>query len=172
MDMIIIVAADESGGIGKDGKIPWHLRKDLQRFKRYTTGNVVVMGRKTYDSIGHALPDRTNVVITKNADISGADLITNTPDNIPSLKTIFPDKDIFIIGGEGIYNAMWEQADYIYMTRVHAFLDCDKFIPQIPEGYILVRSEEVEKDENNDFPTTFEIWRKKRKSQVDRLLRK
>ena len=116
----VIVAMTESRVIGKDGTLPWHLSEDLKLFKAHTTGNIVIMGRKTFDSIGRPLPNRRNMVVSKS--IKDADKVAGVE--------YFPDLDhaieaaqegegrIFIIGGASIYHQMIEKADRLYISLV------------------------------------------------------
>ena len=161
MRIIVIAAADERNGIGKDGKIPWHLPEDLKQFKKYTLNNAVVMGRKTYDSIGHALKGRINIVVSKDPNFkpTDVDFICNDPKNIPELKNILPDMDIFIIGGQKIYEAAWEYADLFYITRVEGDYDCDTFIPQVTGRLIYGKEMKGAK---------FEIWKRQPNQQFMR----
>lgn len=157
MRIIVIAAADERLGIGRDGKIPWHNPEDLKQFRRYTLGNAVVMGRKTYDSIGHALKGRINIVVSKDAEFkpNDVDFICNDPKNIPELRGMLPDMDIFVIGGQKIYEAVWDIADLFYITRIEGDYGCDTFIPN-PTGKIIYEKEMK--------GARFEIWKRVQKS--------
>ena len=95
----IIVAITENNAIGKDNKLLFRLKKDLQNFKEVTTGQIVVMGRKTFESIGKPLPNRVNAVITSNKVIEGVKVYSSLTNAIEKLKMEFPEKEIFIIGG-------------------------------------------------------------------------
>lgn len=164
--LIIIVAADDNRGIGKGNALPWHLAADLRRFKEYTSGQVVVMGRKTFDSIGHPLKGRTNIVVTKDSHFYHPEvpLLCRDPHDIPNLLKVY-DRDIFVIGGQSVYEAVWDKADLIYYTRIHASEECDRFVPEIPKEYNCVYKREIPADENNDYPTTFEIWKRKKQKR-------
>ena len=166
--MNIIVAASENNAIGNKGTMPWHLRADLQYFKQVTTGHTVIMGRKTYESIGRPLPRRRNVVVTRSLFHISAEVMSNLKPGTSievyhSLAEAIEKSpaDNFVIGGAQIYNQAWNEADCIYLTRVHTVIEeFDATIPPIPEGFVCVSSQDVEADENNDFPITFEVWRR------------
>lgn len=167
--MNIIVAASENNAIGNKGNMPWHLRADLQYFKATTLGHAVVMGRKTYESIGRPLPGRRNMVVTRDASFH---IKPEVLDNLKPGTTIEvyyelaeaiekAPADCFVIGGAQIYNALWNDADCIYLTRVHTQIaEFDASVPPIPEGFVCVKREDVAADEQNDYPVTFEVWKR------------
>ena len=128
----IIAAVSENGVIGVDNKLPWYIPEDLKRFKKLTKGNVVIMGRKTYESIGKPLPDRINIVVSRNKDlkIPGC-LVVNSI--VQAIKKAGSDKDIFIIGGGEIYNSGIIYAKRIYLTKVHQEVKGDTKFPEIVE---------------------------------------
>ena len=167
--MNIIVAASENNVIGNKGTTPWHLRADLQYFKSVTMGHAVVMGRKTYESIGRPLPGRRNVVVSQNGLYHfSAEVMSNlkpgtTLEIYHDLDEVMEKvpADSFIIGGAQIYNQMWNEADTIYLTRVHTVIEeYDATVPDIPVGYKCVSRQDVPADEQNDFPITFEVWKR------------
>lgn len=178
--MNIIVAASENNVIGYKGGMPWHLSADLKNLRATTMGHAVIMGRKTYESIGKPLPGRRNIVVTRNADFQISDEVL-TQMGISNLQAVESGKpqasievyesldealkhapeDAFIMGGGQIYNQAWDKADIYYITRVHTTVELyDTTIPAIPEGFELVSSEYVEADEKNDYPMTFEVWKR------------
>jgi dihydrofolate reductase len=124
----IIVAASSNDVIGRDGELPWHLPDDLMNFKRLTTGKPIIMGRKTYESIGRPLPDRQNIVITRNANYEapGCEVVA-TPE--AALAAAAGANEVMIIGGSGIYDTFLPMADRIFLTRVHANVDGDVRFP-------------------------------------------
>jgi dihydrofolate reductase len=124
----LIVAADEGDVIGAEGRLPWHLPEDLRRFKRLTTGHTVVVGRRTHESIverlGHPLPDRITVVVTRRPRV-GHDTVIYQPD-LPTALAVARAAEahtggdtVFIIGGAEIYAAALPEVDLVYLTRVH-----------------------------------------------------
>ena len=167
--MNIIVAASENNAIGNQGAMPWHLRADLQYFKATTKGHTVIMGRKTYESIGRPLPGRRNVVVTRDGLFHISEEVMSNLKPGTSVEVYHSlveavehsPADCFVIGGAQIYNQAWNDTDCIYLTRVHTFVEnYDASIPPIPEGFECISSQDVEADENNDFPMTFEVWKR------------
>lgn len=128
----IIVAVAKGGAIGKEGKIPWKIPGEQRQFKDLTTGHVVIMGRTSYEEIGHPLPERTNIVVSKTKVFSGENLYT-----VKSLKEAIEragQEEIFIAGGAEIFQEALPLADKIYMTYVDMEVpDADRFFPDFPE---------------------------------------
>lgn len=113
----VIVAVNENLVIGKDNQLPWHSSEDLKYFKRMTTDNVVIMGRKTYESIGKPLPNRVNIVISSTTNFT--DVITvNSFDEALDMASTF-DKEIFVIGGASLYEQVIDNTDKLYLTWVY-----------------------------------------------------
>ena len=140
----IIVAVAKGGAIGKEGKMPWKIPGEQRQFKDLTTGHVVVMGRNSYEEIGHPLPERTNIVVSKTKVFSGENLYT-----VKSLKEAIEragQEEIFIAGGAEIFREALPLADKIYMTYVDMEVpDADRFFPDFPkEKYMIVELERVE----------------------------
>lgn len=169
--MNIIVAAAENGAIGNKGQMPWHLSSDLKYFKQTTLGRPVIMGRKTFESIGRPLPGRHNVIVTRDlsfalpAEVMAALKPDTTVRICHSLKEALEAEgdEAFVIGGAQIYREAWPLADRIYLTRVHTEVaEFDAVIPPIPEGMILEIVGAAAADEKNDYPVTFEVWHKER----------
>lgn len=164
MTVSLIVAASLNHAIGKDNQLPWHLPADLKFFKTTTMGCPVVMGRKTFQSIGRTLPGRKNVVITrdplfnadKQFDIELAPGLTQALDGLAS------EKEIFIIGGGEIFKQSMSLADNVYLTLVNTTLDGDVFFPEIDEAiFDLVWEEKHLSDEKNKFDYTFQKFVRK-----------
>ena len=128
----IIVAVAKGGAIGKEGKMPWKIPGEQRQFKDLTTGHVVVMGRTSYEEIGHPLPNRTNIVVSKTKVFSGENLYT-----VKSLQEAIEragQEEIFIAGGAEIFQEALPLADKIYMTYVDMEVpDADRFFPDFPE---------------------------------------
>lgn len=132
MRISMIVATAKNGVIGKDNALPWHLPADLKYFKFITMGKPIVMGRKTFDSIGRPLPGRQNIVITRDTSWH-ADGITIIHD-VEDLVSVLDDPDaneVMIIGGAQIYNALIDKADRLYITEVDLDVDGDAFFPKL-----------------------------------------
>jgi dihydrofolate reductase len=164
----LIVAMDKAGGIGKNGRLPWHLRTDMLRFKQLTMGHHLIMGRKTFESIGKQLPGRRSIVITRS---SGAKLPrslstvgeTASFDVVHSLKEAIAlaerrlETEVFVIGGAKIFALALPLADRLYLTRVLITVDCDVFFPALDmAGWQVVEETYVPADEYNQYPTTYQ----------------
>ena len=143
MRLSLIVAMAKNRTIGLDGAMPWHVPEDLKFFKRVTMGHPVIMGRKTYQSIGAALPGRTNIVVTRNKDFEAADadVVHDLSEALTKAKATEelwrPDgrrEEIFVIGGADIYGQALPEAQRIYMTEVHQEHPGDAFFPELAEG--------------------------------------
>ena len=133
MSISLIVAASTNNVIGVRGEMPWHISEDLRRFRKLTTGKSVVMGRKTFDAIGRPLPERRNIVITRDPEFTapGCD-IAASPD--VAIELAGESAEIMVIGGSQIYAALLPRARRIYLTRVHAHIDGDTYFPALDES--------------------------------------
>ena len=154
---------DEMGGIGKDNHLPWHLSSDLKRFKQLTLGHHLVMGRKTYETIGRPLPGRTTIVITRDPQYQAEGcLVASSLGKALDLTRESRETEAFIAGGGEIFTLALPLADRIYLTRIHARVQADVFFPPFsPEGWRQIESIEQLADEKNDYPSTFQILLKK-----------
>lgn len=142
----LIAALSENRVIGKAGEIPWHLKDDFRRFKERTTGHVIVMGRKTHESIGRPLPGRTNIVITRDTarEIPGCVVVGSLTEALSKAREI-ESEEIFVIGGGQIYAEALDGADRLYLTLVHAIMDGDAFFPEYSHIFgKVVESEDFE----------------------------
>jgi dihydrofolate reductase len=136
LQLAVIVAAAENGVIGRNNTLPWHLPGDLRYFKQVTMGKPIVMGRKTFDSIGRPLPGRTNIVITRNPDFRAEGVrVAASLDEALRLAADIALTDgapeLVVIGGVEIYRASIPRADRLYITEVHASVEGDAFLPRI-----------------------------------------
>ena len=147
----IIVAYDKNRGIGKDNALCWRQSNDLSRFKKLTTGHTVVMGRKTFESIGRALPNRRNIVITRqNLEIPQVEVLNN----VNNIKEI--EGEVFIIGGGEIYKNCLILADRIFATEIDCEIDADTYFTEINEEDWKIDFKEFHnKDEKNEYNYTF-----------------
>jgi dihydrofolate reductase len=155
MTVSIVVAIGENNAIGKDNELLWYLPTDLKHFKTITKGHTVIMGRKTFDSIGKPLPYRRNIVITRARDlkIEGAEVV-NTIDE--ALALCAGEKEVFIVGGAEIYKLAMEKTDRIYLTTVHQSYEADAYFPEINHNlWKETASERYEPDEVNNVAFTF-----------------
>lgn len=130
MTLSIIVAMAENRIIGKDNRLPWHLPEDLKHFKEITMGKPVIMGRKTYESIGRPLPGRENIVLTRNKSYQakGAKVISSLQEAIKACPSA---EEIFIIGGAELYKETLSKADRLYLTVIHKDFEGDAYFPKV-----------------------------------------
>lgn len=167
MHLTLIVAVAENGVIGREGQLPWHLSTDLRRFKRLTMGHPILMGRRTWESIGRPLPGRASIVISRQADyqpgFGDVHLATNLDEALACARNLKCDSDeAFIIGGARIYEMSLPRADRLLVTRVHADVEGDVWFPQVDWDCWRLNSEErSEADDKNDYPHTFQVWQRK-----------
>lgn len=146
----IIVAVSENLVIGKDNKLLWRQSADLKRFKELTTNKTVIMGRKTYESIGKPLPNRRNIIISKqDIKIDGCE-ISNSISN-----SISKGEDVFIIGGGEIYKEALQMCDRIYLTKIHANFEGDTYFPILGDDWIVDSEERFTKDEKNKYDYSY-----------------
>ena len=157
----LIAAASENNVIGKDNKLIWYLSDDLKHFKNQTKGHSVIMGRKTFESMPKALPNRTNIIITRKTDYIAKDAIVVNSLN-QALEKAADDNQPFIIGGGEIYNLAIKIADRIELTRVHTEIEGDTYFPLIDHTlWEEVSREKRLKDEKHDYDFTFIRYNKK-----------
>ena len=151
----LIAAASENNIIGKDNKLIWRLSDDLKHFKELTKGHFVIMGRKTFESMPKALPNRTNVIITRKTDYKAENaIVVNSLEK--ALKVAENDNQPFIIGGGEIYKLSMEIADRIELTRVHTSIEGDTSFPEINlEKWQEVKNEKRLKNEKNEYDFSF-----------------
>ena len=130
MIISIVVATGINGEIGKDNKLLWHLPADLKYFKNLTSGHPIIMGRHTYESIGRPLPNRRNIVITRQQDlkIEGVDVVHTLEEAIALVKD---QEEIMVIGGADVYKQALPIADRIYITRVNVQPEADRYFPDL-----------------------------------------
>lgn len=162
-EVAIIVIVDENNGIGKDGDLLCHLPNDLKHFKKLTTGHIIIMGRKTYESLPNgALPNRINIVITSdNADNYPGCIVARSVDE--ALLLTKNKEKVFIIGGGKIYNSTLHLANKLYLTRIHhKFEDVDTFFPEIDfNNWELIEEEKHKADEKHMYDYSFTTLIKK-----------
>jgi dihydrofolate reductase len=148
----IIVATSKNRVIGDSNKLIWHLPADLRRFKEITTGNTIVMGRKTFESIGRPLPNRRNIIITRNSEyeVEGCEIVNSLEEAL-----MICNNNCFIIGGGEIYKQSMEIANQIYLTLVHENFEGDTTFPEIGSEWKMVSSQDFEPDEKNRHSYSF-----------------
>lgn len=148
----MIAAMDENRGIGRANQLLWDIPEDLQRFREKTKNHAVIMGRKTYQSIGHPLPHRPNIVISRNPDFraSGVQIAATLEDALEIAKQT-EEKEIFVIGGANVYAQALPLADRLYLTLVHHAYEADAFFPD----YKSLFRRETEREEHPDHNPAF-----------------
>ena len=154
----IIVAAAANNVIGAQGDLPWRLSDDLKRFKEVTMGKPIVMGRKTWESIGRALPGRRNIVITRQQGFTaeGCDVVQSPDEAIVQAGDV---SEIMVIGGSEIYGLFLPVAQRLYLTRVHADVNGDAFFPAVAEDkWQLVSDEAHPADSRNEYDFSFRVY--------------
>ena len=164
MIISLIVAMDVKRGIGKDGKLPWRLSSDLKRFRELTMGHHLVVGRKTFESIGKPLPGRQMIVVTRNPGFRPEGcLIADTVQTALELAKRRGEAEVFVIGGAEIYAQTLDVADRIYLTQVHAVVEADTFFPEHnPDSWTEMQSIFHPADDNNKYAFTFEVLERKK----------
>lgn len=164
MIVSLIVAIDEKNGIGIGGRLPWKISSDLKRFKSLTMGHHIIMGRKTWESIGHALPGRTNIIISQILDQApeNTELQTSLQGAL-SLAKQNGEKEVFIIGGGKIFAQALAIADRIYLSKVHADLPADVYFPTIEwDAWNIVATQTIPASEKDQYAHTFMILERRR----------
>ena len=162
MRVSIIVAVAENGIIGRDGDLPWHLSSDLQRFKRTTMGHTIIMGRRTWESIGRPLPGRSSIVVSRQTDYeTGFETVVavGSLEDALHLAATSGEEEAFIIGGAELYREALRRADRLYVTRVRANVEGDTCFPTVDwDQWQFVQGEEHAADDNNDYNYAFEVY--------------
>jgi dihydrofolate reductase len=148
----IIVATSKNKVIGNNNELIWKLSSDLNRFKELTTGHPVVMGRKTYESIGKPLPNRRNIIITRNLEyeVNGCEVVSSLEEAL-----LLTNNDCFIIGGGEIYKQSLEVADKIYLTLVHKDFEGDTTFPELGKEWATIDTKDFDADEKNEYNYSF-----------------
>jgi dihydrofolate reductase len=162
MIISLVVAASTNNAIGKNNQLLWNLPNDMKYFKNVTWGMPVIMGRKTFESLGKALPGRKNIVITRQPGWSAKGVVVvNSLDDAIFVAKETDAKEIMVIGGGEIFRMVFEKAKRIYITRVKAELEGDTFFPRIdPKIWHLVSQKDHEADEKHAYAYSFQVWEK------------
>lgn len=148
----IIVAMSKNRVIGNNNQLIWKLSSDLKRFKELTTGNPVVMGRKTFESIGKPLPNRRNIIITRNNDyiVEGCEIVSSLEEAL-----LLTNNNCFIIGGGEIYKQALDITDKIYLTLVHKDFEGDTIFPELSKEWAKISRKDFEADDKNQYKYSF-----------------
>ncbi|MGZ8559632.1 MAG: dihydrofolate reductase [Chitinophagaceae bacterium] len=161
VSITLVVAASNNNAIGKDNKLLWHLPNDMKYFKNVTWGMPVVMGRKSFESLGKALPGRKNIVLTKQSGWKAVGVVTvkNFDDALFVVKEM-EVKEMMVIGGGEIYRSVFDKAKRIHITRVDAeFEEADTFFPVIdPKVWQLISQKNHEADAKHKYGYSFQVW--------------
>ena len=166
----LIVAVAQNNAIGRNNELLWHISEDLKYFKSTTTGHPVIMGRKTYESIGIPLPGRRNIVLTrgtleippvKNPQTTSMEVV-NSLDEVYAIAQ--SDEEFFVMGGGMLYNETFGKADFLYLTKIYAIAeDADTFFPEVDEKeWDVVRESQLLHDEENDIDFKFIVYKRRR----------
>jgi dihydrofolate reductase len=161
MKISAIVAADLNGVIGKDNKLPWHLPADLKYFKSLTTGHTIIMGRKCYESIGKPLPNRTNIIITRQEDYKADGcIVVNSLEDAILAAYKQAEQEVFIIGGGEIYNLAMPITQTVFYTKVFTKIENGEvhFNELSPDEWTLEKEEQHQADEKNPFDYSFCLY--------------
>lgn len=159
MKLSILVAMSHGRVIGRDGQLPWRLSADLQRFKRVTMGHPIIMGRKTFESIGRPLPGRQSIVITRQSDYraEGVQVVSSLPEALRIAATA--SAEAFVVGGAQIYSLALPLADRLYITLVEADTAGDTFFPEWNSGtWRMVEENQHPADAKNSFGMRFQVY--------------
>jgi dihydrofolate reductase len=160
MTLSIIAAMAENRVIGRNNGLPWKLPADLQRFKRLTMGHTLLMGRKTFESIGRPLPGRTMLVMTRQKDFTAEGV--QVAHSLEEAVRMSSDQELFVAGGAQLYQQTLAECQRLYLTFIGAEFEGDAFFPKIHESqWLLVSEESHEPDEKNAYPYCFRIYERK-----------
>lgn len=159
MIISLILAMDESRGIGLDGGLPWYLPEDLKRFKAITMGHHLIMGRKTYESIGRPLPGRTMIILTHNEKYQPEGcLVAHSIESALEIARSGGENEVFVIGGGDIFDQIIHLADKIYLTLVQTSLPADVYFPAlIMKDWEEIDAQHYPADEKNPYPHTYKV---------------
>ena len=159
----IIVAVSKNGVIGKDNQLIWRLPDDLKRFKKLTTGHPIIMGRKTFDSIGKPLPGRTSIVVSRNPDFKmDGVVVTNSLDSAFDYADKLDVDEVFVIGGGELYNQAQTFANKLYITEVETTIDGDTYFKiEQPKNWLETERTVHEADDRHEFAFNFVDYERK-----------
>lgn len=154
----LIVALSENNVIGREGGMPWRQSADLKRFKQLTMGHCLIMGRRTFDSLGRALPGRTSIVLSRQSHLALPDGVLQATDFAAAITLCGEDPEPFVIGGGEIYRAALGRVTRIYLTRIHAEVTGDTHFDLDLTAWRLIDEEHYPPDARNDYAYTFQTW--------------
>lgn len=158
MRLSAIVAMSENHVIGNENRLPWHLPADLQHFKQVTLGKPIIMGRKTFQSIGRPLPGRQNIVVSRDAHFlaEGCNVVGSIE---AALQLVTEQEEVFVIGGVHLYEQMLPLVRRLYLTVIHKDIQGDAYFPEINfDDWVMVERVDHQADEKNEYDYSFEVW--------------
>ncbi len=162
----LIVALARNGVIGRDNQLPWRQSADLRRFKRLTLGKTVVMGRRTWQSLGRPLPDRRNIVVTRDPELSAAGAVV--VHSVPEALAAAEGDEVMVIGGAELYRQTLALADRLYLTEIEAEIEGDTRFPAISAAdWIEVERQPGRADANNEYDYQFVVLDRRRSAAAD-----
>jgi len=162
--LTIIVAVAENNVIGKDNQLIWHLPEDLKRFKALTTGKTIIMGRKTFESLGRILPNRKHIILTKNKEYRVENAMVEIVTDIADIKRyIETEEENFVIGGASVYKILMPYAKKMYITKIEEEFEADTYFPKIDEKeWEITEKEKGITDEKNPYLYEYIIYVRKK----------
>ena len=157
----MIAAVSSDNGLGLDNKLVWHIPRDLKHFKDLTFGHCIIMGRKTFDSLPKALPNRKNIVLSRKKDLKYKDaIVVDTIEK--AINETQGDLNPFVVGGGEIYNLFMEYSSYIELTRIHHEFKSDTFFPRIDlEEWEIIKKNDIRKSETENYNYSFLTYKRK-----------
>ena len=155
MSIKLICAISKNNVIGRENNLPWNIQEDLKRFKELTINNIIVMGRKTYESIGRPLPNRRNIVLSNNSDlrIENVEVVNSSQEILDLYNKNMDEKDLYIIGGTYIYELFLNNCEYLYLTYIDKEFEGDAYFPKInwQEWELINEEKKFDDVEKSDF---------------------
>jgi dihydrofolate reductase len=157
----LVVAISQNGVIGRGNALPWRLKRDLQRFKQFTMGHCLLMGRKTWDSIGRPLPGRQTIVLSRQADLSLPEGVTRAGDLVHVEELVEPGREVMVVGGAELYRLALPHCNRMLWTQVLAEVDGDTWFPKIDwSQWRKESSEPFPADAENQWPCEYQLWKR------------
>jgi len=156
MKVVLVAAVAKNGVIGSSGKLPWRLPKDMAHFRQLTLGKCVIVGRKTHESIGQALPSRTNIVVTRSSDYHAEGcIVVHSFDEALAHARKNEYREVMVIGGAELYALAMKFATTIHLTRIHAVVGGDVYFPEIDDTWTEESCDEQPADDSHEYAFTF-----------------
>jgi dihydrofolate reductase len=161
MKVSLIVAVSENGVIGRDGGLPWRQSADLKRFKNLTKGHTIIMGRRTWESIGRPLPDRRTIVVSRQPDYRPEADVRVAASLDAAIESAAGEDEVFVIGGGQLYSEALPRVDRLYLTRVSAHVEGDTKFPDVDWSvWKLTAMEDCAADDKNEYACQFQVYQR------------